>query len=276
MSALLAALSLGLVLAQYQPSLPPRAVPCAALAALACLGVGLSMLHARPARRPRAVHGRLLVGVLGVTLALGGYAWGTQAALERLAGRLADADSDRPRVIEAWVADLPQSGSGGTRLLLDVLAGARSPGQPARLSVTLPAPLAAAAVPLRAGDCARFSLRLRPVHSLLNFAGFDGEAWMWAAGIQATGIVTGVAACTHWTAGPAAWLQNLRDGIRRRLQSEIGGQPAAGILVALAVGDQTGVAQQQWRVLWRSGVGHLVSISGVHVTLLAGLLRALV
>ncbi len=44
-----------------------------------------------------------------------------------------------------------------------------------------------------------------------------------------------------------------------------------GVLVALVVGDQEAISQEQWRVFWRTGTGHLVSISGLHVTMLASL-----
>ena len=44
-----------------------------------------------------------------------------------------------------------------------------------------------------------------------------------------------------------------------------------GVLVALAIGDQDAIAQADWDVFWRTGVGHLMSISGLHITMLAAL-----
>src|SRR5262249_604427 len=50
----------------------------------------------------------------------------------------------------------------------------------------------------------------------------------------------------------------------------------AGVLVALAVGDQQAIDPSQWRLFARTGVSHLMSISGLHVTMIAGLLAGLV
>jgi competence protein ComEC len=44
----------------------------------------------------------------------------------------------------------------------------------------------------------------------------------------------------------------------------------AGILVALVVGDQGAIASTWWTVFNQTGVGHLMSISGLHVTMMAG------
>ncbi|HEX6689974.1 MAG TPA: DNA internalization-related competence protein ComEC/Rec2, partial [Burkholderiales bacterium] len=52
--------------------------------------------------------------------------------------------------------------------------------------------------------------------------------------------------------------------------------PAAGILVALAVGDQRAIPAEEWRLFSRTGVTHLMSISGLHVTLVSGLAAWLV
>ncbi len=47
--------------------------------------------------------------------------------------------------------------------------------------------------------------------------------------------------------------------------------PYAGVIVALIVGDQRAIAQSDWTVFNRTGIGHLVSISGLHVSMLAAL-----
>src|SRR4029079_2188274 len=43
------------------------------------------------------------------------------------------------------------------------------------------------------------------------------------------------------------------------------------ILAALAVGDQRSISAEEWRLFNRTGVTHLMSISGLHVTLVSGL-----
>jgi competence protein ComEC len=56
----------------------------------------------------------------------------------------------------------------------------------------------------------------------------------------------------------------------------LGPTPAAGILAALAVGDQRAISSQEWQLFNRTGVTHLMSISGLHVTLVSGLAAWLV
>ena len=64
--------------------------------------------------------------------------------------------------------------------------------------------------------------------------------------------------------------------MRDRFQEHLGATPAAGILAALAVGDQRAISAEEWRLFNRTGVTHLMSISGLHVTLVSGLAAWLV
>ncbi len=45
----------------------------------------------------------------------------------------------------------------------------------------------------------------------------------------------------------------------------------SGMLVALVLGDQSLIAAQDWQRFNRTGIGHLISISGLHVTMIAAL-----
>jgi competence protein ComEC len=45
----------------------------------------------------------------------------------------------------------------------------------------------------------------------------------------------------------------------------------AGVLVALAVGDQRAIDGGLWQLFARTGISHLMSISGLHVTMVAAL-----
>ena len=44
----------------------------------------------------------------------------------------------------------------------------------------------------------------------------------------------------------------------------------AGVIIALVMGDQNAIHQDDWGVFNATGIGHLISISGLHVTMLAG------
>jgi competence protein ComEC len=64
--------------------------------------------------------------------------------------------------------------------------------------------------------------------------------------------------------------------VRTRFLAVLGESTTSGVLVALAVGDQRAIDSEDWRLFSRTGVTHLMSISGLHVTLISGLAAALV
>jgi competence protein ComEC len=69
------------------------------------------------------------------------------------------------------------------------------------------------------------------------------------------------------------FVQRARESIRQRALAALAGRAHAPVLVALAIGDQSGLSERQWTVFNRTGTGHLISVSGLHVTgfaLLAG------
>src|SRR5205807_4469950 len=66
-------------------------------------------------------------------------------------------------------------------------------------------------------------------------------------------------------------LHRWRGEIRESMVAHLGDARLRGVLVALAIGDQDSIAADDWDVFWRTGVGHLMSISGLHITMLAAL-----
>jgi len=127
--------------------------------------------------------------------------------------------------------------------------------------------VAASPAPLRAGQRWRLPVRLRRPHGAMNPDGFDAELWLFDQGLRATGTVRGEGRllATSW-----APIENARQWVRDRLML-VGDDPrmaaATGALAALAVGDQAAIASPGWEVFRNTGVAHLMSISGVYVTL---------
>src|SRR6185436_13931697 len=52
-------------------------------------------------------------------------------------------------------------------------------------------------------------------------------------------------------------VEQVREAVRERFHAVLGATPAAGILSALAVGDQRAIAAEEWRLFSRTGVTHL-------------------
>lgn len=109
--------------------------------------------------------------------------------------------------------------------------------------------------------------RLRPPVASLNEGGFDGERYALAHGIDARGSVVSIELATVAT-GP----DYLRERLSTRLVRANQQRPrAAALLPALVTGDRRGLTDQHWQLLRMTGTAHLVAISGLHISLVAGL-----
>lgn len=123
-----------------------------------------------------------------------------------------------------------------------------------------------------AGQRWQMRVRLKAPHGSRNPHGFDYELWLWEQGVQATGYVRAAAADPApqmlgqtWQY-PVAWA---RQAVRERIYSAVPQRPLAGMVAALVVGDQNAIERLDWDVFRATGVAHLVSISGLHITMFA-------
>jgi competence protein ComEC len=92
--------------------------------------------------------------------------------------------------------------------------------------------------------------------------------------VRATGYVRaddGNRLLDAFVTSPGAVVERVRAALRARIQAALAGRPYAGVIVALVIGDQRGIDQADWQVFNRTGIGHLISISGLHITMVAGL-----
>jgi competence protein ComEC len=135
---------------------------------------------------------------------------------------------------------------------------------------------------LKAGERWRMTVRLKSPHGGSNPHGFDFELWLWEQGLQATGYVRAGPRDTMPQRLVSTWWhpveqlrQRVRDAIFARLAGGVGGEEArerqrlAGVVAALVVGDQQAIDRADWDVFRATGVAHLMSISGLHVTMFA-------
>lgn len=143
------------------------------------------------------------------------------------------------------------------------------------------------AVPaLRAGERWQLTARLKAPHGERNPHGFDYELWLWGQGVQAVGYVRAGAkdAAPQRLAATGRYpieqgRQSVRDAILQRLASDATDATAvrtAGVVAALVTGDQRAIDRSDWEVFRTTGVAHLMSISGLHITLFAWVAAVLV
>jgi competence protein ComEC len=125
-----------------------------------------------------------------------------------------------------------------------------------------------------AGERWQFTVRLKRPHTTYNPHGFDFEAWALAENMRATGSIhskSGYKKLNNFVWRPSYVVENLREKIGNRISQALINKPYTGVIRALVVGDDSQISQAQWDVFFKTGVGHLVSISGLHITMLAGL-----
>jgi competence protein ComEC len=258
------AFTLGVWLLQQCAVLPAPGL----LIVLAVIGTVVSCLRWR---------GLALIGAV-----LLGFVWAGGFAHWRLHDALPADWEGRDIEVTGIVAELPQQFERGVRFVFEPET-ADAP-VPSRIALSWYRPIApeveeegdeelapAGSMPVpHAGERWRFVVRLKRPHGNLNPHGFDYEGWLFERGIRATGYVRKSASTRRQDVAGFS-IAGLREATRARIQRTLPDQPYAGVLTALAVGDQQAIAPELWRLFAATGITHLMSISGLHVTMLGGL-----
>ncbi len=221
---------------------------------------------------------------LALLIAVSGVAFSATAARaeQRLRATLPAALQGRDLLVTGVVSGLPQPTLPGTRFVFDVeraeLDGADVPVPP---HIALgwyrgfdgDAPLASPLPQVRAGQRWQLTVRLQQPHGTMNPHGFDLELWFFERQIGASGSVrTGAGAVQRKLADDVGHVvDRARQHIRDDIWLHVDNPSAAGVLAALAVGDQAAIERDDWDLFRATGVAHLMSISGLHVTMFAWL-----
>lgn len=198
---------------------------------------------------------------------------GLQAQM-RLADVLADAHQNQVTRLTVQVISLAQDDQGGRRFLVEADDN-RPAGIPRRIRVVWHArPGAEQSLPqVLPGQWWRMALVLKRPYGPSNPFAQDLELRDFAEGVRANGTVRGkpvLVGDQPW-ANAGIVIERLRHHIRAGMRAVLDGRRYAPVLIALAIGDQAGVSREDWQVFNRSGISHLVSISGSHITLVAAM-----
>lgn len=125
--------------------------------------------------------------------------------------------------------------------------------------------------PVQVGDVAEARLRLAPVPGPILPGAFDGQFHAYFAGIGAYGNAIGtVEIVAQGDDGDIARrVQALRSFIAERVDLVLEGASAA-IGRAMMMGDQSAISDETREVMAASGLAHVYSISGLHLSIVAG------
>ena len=273
----------GVALQLQQVALWPGAVYAAMLALSLVLGLAWAALARRWRGHERGQLGWTLLAVLVGCLA--GTGWAGWRAVQQADPALPLAWQGQDLQLVGTVASLPQRHARAEvfefeiesaqhqsqpvplprRVLLSWYHQGYVPDEPAESTT----PTRLAGPGLRAGERWRLTVRLRSPHGLANPHGQDRERWLWENGLAATGTVRlGLRAPAPQNLGPSGQhrLDAARQWTRERIDAQVSDPRTAGVLAALVLGDQSAIEADDWALFRTTGVAHLMSISGLHIT----------
>ncbi len=128
---------------------------------------------------------------------------------------------------------------------------------------------------LKLGEQWQLRVRLKRPWGFANLGSFDYEKWLFEHEIRATGYVrdgekakrlqkTNISHPAHFL---RAWLNEKLKLVSPGLNSSI--------IKALALGERGAMSPEHWKVLVGTGTNHLLAISGLHISLVSGLVYLL-
>ncbi len=227
---------------------------------------------------PKATLSKKLA-ILGLLFTLG-FAWNAHYAETRLENILATELEGKEFTLEGRVAALPQSSASGAKFAFEVhsaILGREVLNEfPKRMYLSWqPAWRNPQAIPeIIPGQRWKLKAKLKRPYGSLNPYTFDFKRWSFHQDFGASGSVrSGELLMTQdiaWTEFELR-MELARWHLRKKIQAMLPTDARyVGVLIALVMGDQNAINQDDWQVFNATGIGHLISISGLHVTMLAG------
>lgn len=210
---------------------------------------------------------------------LGGLCWTLLWAQHTLQEIWPEERSGADVLVRGLVWGLPETTENGwrLRLLIDTwCVEVRDAGcskvdrdEPSRLALI--SIYDALDTPLEPGQRWQLLLRLERPNGFSNPGGFAYDAWLLQQGIRVTGYVR-ASPNNRLLSEPAGrpWFSRLRFRLGSLMDEADGGLwLQAPLIKTLAIGDKSGISQEQWDLFAALGLNHLMVISGLHIGLVA-------
>ena len=216
-------------------------------AALALIGFGFGA-----GRAGRALGWFALAATFGCGLVWARSAWVAQPRLAR------------PAVVEV-TGQVESVDHLAARQVVRLLLRTADPALPPRVRVSVEEDKMPPGVARGAELRVRTRLVPPPPMALPGTYDFARDAWF--RGIGAVGKALGPPTVVH--AARPTGLDAARDSLRRHIGARLP-PSSAGIAIALATGDQNAVGEEDAEAMRRSGLTHLLSVSGLHIAAAVG------
>ena len=217
------------------------------------------------------------------------FSWAQWRWLERTAHSIPSEWNSEIQMMSVRIASMPTRTDYGWRMRIapESAQFKITPNIPAQMSLSwadddLLVPIAS----LRVGQTWRLPLHIRTPHASKNEGVFDQTRYWLANNITGLAYVRVYQKstpeqmpqllATHRSV--LSMIENWRFDTLQAIDAALSESnhpninASGNVFKALALGDQAAVSAQQWQLFQDTGVTHLVSISGLHVTVLAGIL----
>lgn len=215
-----------------------------------------------------------------------GFTWASMLAAYQLSDALPGTWEQKNIQLVGVVASLPEVTEHGQRFLFNVeqvLTPQVHVPTTISLSIYPPYPSQQQATNIsipqvQVGERWQWTVRLKRPHGVINPHGFDFEAWALSERIRATGAVrlkSEMRQLSTRVNHPRYWVDVLRANVASRITQVLADRPYAGVIRALVIGEDSQITRADWDVYMRTGTNHLMSISGLHITMLSGLVFAM-
>lgn len=116
----------------------------------------------------------------------------------------------------------------------------------------------------RLGDKWLMQVKLKPIYGPVNENGFDYELFVFQNALDGKGYVKNSELLA--LANPYSI-----NGLRQILFEKLEPYNNSGLLQALVIGEKSGIPHQDKSLLRQLGLSHLIAISGLHISIMAGL-----
>jgi competence protein ComEC len=126
------------------------------------------------------------------------------------------------------------------------------------------------------GERWNLAVRLKRPHGFANPGGFDYERWLFQQRMRATGYVREDDRNRRIAAARPGAITAIRTRLQSTMEQLQVDKPAIAMIRALTIGDRSAMSPAVWNILRNTGTSHLMAISGLHISMVAGLVFWLV
>ncbi len=121
------------------------------------------------------------------------------------------------------------------------------------------------------GEVWRLRVKVKKPYGFMNPGGFNYERWLLRQGITLVGSVKADEQNQRIGLASGYFIERLRYQIQQEMSQRVA-QPLLGFALALSIGDRSKLNLKQSQTMQKTGTSHLVAISGLHLSFVAGII----